>query len=67
MVYCKLTCVGLKARNFIKRETPAQVFSSEYCEIFENSFSYRTLPVAASEIALNNWKGELFVPDYSII
>ena len=54
MVYCKLTCVGLKARNFIKRETPAQVFSSEYCEIFENSFSYRTLPVAASEIALNN-------------
>ena len=33
--------------NFIKKETPAQVFSCEYCENFKNSFLHRTLPVAA--------------------
>ena len=30
------------------RETPTQVFSCEYCEIFNNSFFYRTPPVAVS-------------------
>ena len=34
--------------NFIKIETLAQVFSYEFCEISEKSFSYRTPPVAAS-------------------
>ena len=34
--------------NFIKKETLAQVFSSEYCEISKNIFSYRTPPMAAS-------------------
>ena len=29
---------GLKAFNFIKNETPTQVFSSEYYEIFKNTF-----------------------------
>ena len=28
--------------------TPTQVFSCEYCQIFKNSFFYRTPPVAAS-------------------
>ena len=28
-------------------ETPTQVFSSEYCETFQNSFFYRPPPVAA--------------------
>ena len=28
------------------RETPMQVFSFEYCEIFKSSFFYRTTPVA---------------------
>ena len=28
----------LLARNFIKRETPTQVFSCEYCEFLENSY-----------------------------
>ena len=37
-----LTC------NFIKKETPAQVISCEFCEISKNTFSYRTPPVAAS-------------------
>ena len=29
-------------RNFIKKETLAQVFSSESCEITKNTFFYRT-------------------------
>ena len=32
---------------FNKKETPKQLFSSEYCEIFENSLFYRTPPVTA--------------------
>ena len=30
-------------------ETPRKVFSCGYCEIFKNSFCYRTTPVVASE------------------
>ena len=37
-----------KACNFIKKETLAQVFSCEFCEISKNTFFYRTSPVAAS-------------------
>ena len=33
--------------NFIKKETLAEVFSCQFCEIFKNIFSYRTSPVAA--------------------
>ena len=40
---------GLMACNFIKKETPTQVFSCEYHKMFENSFFYGTPPVAASE------------------
>ena len=36
--------------NFIKKETLAQVFFCEFCEISENTFSYKTPPVAASEV-----------------
>ena len=35
--------------NFITKETLAQVFSSEFCEISKNTFSYRTPLVAVSE------------------
>ena len=34
--------------NFIKKETLAQVFSSEFCKIFKNTFCYRTPLVAVS-------------------
>ena len=37
------------ARIFINKETLAQVFSYEFCEIFKNTFFYRTLPVDASD------------------
>ena len=36
-----------QACNFVKKETPAQVFSSGSCEFSKNIFSYRTPPVAA--------------------
>ena len=39
-----------EAYNFIKKETLAQVFSSEFWEIFKNSFFYRKPSVAASVI-----------------
>ena len=39
-----------KGVNFIKKETLAQEFSCELCEISRNMFSYRTLPVAASGV-----------------
>ena len=38
-----------KACNFIKKESLAQVFSCEFCEISKNIFFYRTPPVAASD------------------
>ena len=37
-----------QACNSIKKDTLAQVFSCEFCEISKDTFSYRTLPVAAS-------------------
>ena len=37
--------------SFLKNETLAQVFSCEFCKIFKNFLSYRTPPVAASDIS----------------
>ena len=37
-----------KARNFIKKETLAQVFSCEFSEIFKKAFLHRTPLVAVS-------------------
>ena len=39
---------GLKPASFIKKETLAQVFSCEFCEISTNTFSYKTPLVTAS-------------------
>ena len=53
------------ACNFIKKETLAQVFSCEFCEISKNTFFYRTPLVAASENeipALNSLKSFEFKP-----
>ena len=38
-----------EACNFIKKETLAQVFSCEFCEISKNIFYYRPPLVAASK------------------
>ena len=45
--------IKLQAFNFIKKQTLAQTFSFEFCEISKNTFSYRTDPVAASHISEN--------------
>ena len=37
-----------EACNFIEKETLAQMFSCEFCEIDKSIFSFRTPPVAAS-------------------
>ena len=39
---------GLSPETLFKKETLAQVFSCEFCEISTNTFSYRTPLVAAS-------------------
>ena len=48
----------LMACNFIKKETPTQLFSCEYHKMFEKSFFYGTPPVVAFEngrITFNNF------------
>ena len=42
-----------EACNFIKKVTLAQVFSSEFCEIYKNTCYYRTPLVAASDVLIN--------------
>ena len=39
------------SEKLISKETLAQVFSFEFCEIPKNTFSYRHPPVAASVFA----------------
>ena len=46
-LFDKVTC--LMACNFIRKQTPAQLFSCEYHKMFENGFLYGRPPVAASE------------------
>ena len=36
--------------TLLKKETPTQVFSCEYCKIFKNSFFYRPHSLASSEL-----------------
>ena len=44
----------MDACNFIKKETLAQVFSSEFCEISKNTFLHRTPLVASSVHSLSS-------------
>ena len=39
---CARVSFNTEACNFIKKETLVQVFSCEFCEIFKNTFFYRT-------------------------
>ena len=49
-----LKSIGPQIYNFIKKETLAQVFSCEFCKISKNTFSYGTLPMAASEMFITS-------------
>ena len=51
----------IKACNFIKKETLAQVFSCGFCEISKNTFSYRTPPVAASVMFSWWWQKTIII------
>ena len=42
-----------EACNFVKKETLAQVFTWEFCEIYKNTLYYRTPLVAASGFVIN--------------
>ena len=50
------TCIGVSfliklqasSLQLYLKETPTQVFSCEFCEIFNNTFFQRTTPIAAS-------------------
>ena len=41
-----------KVAGLIEKETLAQVFSCEFCQISKNTFSYRTPPMAASDTGI---------------
>ena len=41
--------IKVSGLQLIKKDTLAQVFSCEFCEISKNAFSYRTPPAAASD------------------
>ena len=41
---------GVRPATLLKKETLAQVFSCEFCEISKSIYSYRTPPVAVSFI-----------------
>ena len=43
----------LEACNFIKKETLAQVFSCEFCEIYKSTCYYRTPLVLDSGVLIN--------------
>ena len=50
----------LEDYNFIKKETLVQGFSCEFCQIYKNTFYYRTPLVAASGVLINFAILELF-------
>ena len=45
-----------QASNFIKKDTLAQMFFCEFCEISKNTFYYRTPLVGASDIGFYSFK-----------
>ena len=47
-----------EACNFVKKETLAQVFSCEFCEISKNIFSHRTPLVAASVLLISRFQNK---------
>ena len=47
LFFNKAAGLGLK---FIKKETLTHVFSCEFCEIFKNTYFYRTPLVATSAV-----------------
>ena len=57
----------LETCNFVKKETLTQVFSCEFCKIDKNTFYYRTLLVAASDVLINFAIQELFTNKVAVL
>ena len=49
----KHLCQSLRACNFIKKETLAQLFSCEFCQIFKNIFFTEQASTTASVFGLH--------------
>ena len=49
LLFDKVAGLRSEVCNFIKKDTLAQVFSCEFCEIFKNNLFYGTPLMAASE------------------
>ena len=45
--------IGLGPATLLRKKILAQVFSCEFCEIYKNTFYYRTPLVAASGVLIN--------------
>ena len=45
--------IGLGPATLLRKKTLAQVFSCEFCEIYKNTFYYRTPLMAASGVLIN--------------
>ena len=45
--------IGLGPATLLRKKTLAQVFSCEFCEIYKNTFHYRTPLGAASGVLIN--------------
>ena len=63
--------ISPQACNFIKKGALVQVFSCEFCKISQNTFSYRTPLVAASEdfpkiLAVTTQKMKFSIKDFFI-
>ena len=58
----------LQVLQLYYKDTPTQVFSCKVCEIFKNTFSYKTPPVAASaffkKVLFNSYFANLVMTYY---
>ena len=45
--------ISLRPATLLRKKTLVQVFSCEFCEIYKNTFYYRTTLVAASGVLIN--------------
>ena len=50
----KYLCWSLRPAALLKKRLQHRCSACEYCEIFENSFFYRTSPVTASELCVES-------------
>ena len=64
-IFIEDTCVGvsfLKDWQLIKKKTPKQMLSCEYCDFFKSSFFYRTPPLSTSKSKqFRTWKWTFFL------